>query len=171
MLQISIHTSRAGGDHNDAIIAIRDIRFQSTPPVREVTHPVVRIFQITEISIHTSRAGGDSTDTEEGQDDYLFQSTPPVREVTPALRDGRGCWIFQSTPPVREVTSSCTISARARSISIHTSRAGGDVRVNQGTRNLKRFQSTPPVREVTFHCLFRETNMSFQSTPPVREVT
>ena len=57
---ISIHSSRAGGDSIQLPADLAISRFQSTPPVREETNDRTnRHLGASTISIHSSRAGGD----------------------------------------------------------------------------------------------------------------
>ena len=78
-----------------------------------------------------------------------FQSTPPVREVTPHARP------VQKAASISIHTSRaggdiiCISDIRRCAISIHTSRAGGDQKIRLKFTIPTKFQSTPPVREVT----------------------
>ena len=78
--------------------------FQSTHPVRDVTHSLQCLKDAGVISIHTSR---------EGCDDCWGLALELFRR-------------FQSTHPVRDVTTGYSYGAVYIIISIHTSREGCD---------------------------------------------
>ena len=61
---ISIHTSREGGDHTSTNKSSAQM-----------------------ISIHTSREGGDSLESTRRPTKKSFQSTPPAREVTAIMHN------------------------------------------------------------------------------------
>ena len=103
--------------------------FQSTHPVRDVTHAIDAPEQAPDISIHTSREGCDP----------VSQSAPAVPQSISIHTSREGCdvrevgvWsavkVFQSTHPVRDVTVIVAISLIISRISIHTSREGCDRR-------------------------------------------
>src|ERR1017187_6193232 len=100
--------------------------FQSTPPARAATPIWARVVE-----------------------DPLFQSTPPARAATwyplipgrpfcfnPRRPRGRRRWVdqrsvlagsFQSTPPARAATPEAAARGRAKGVSIHAAREGGDL--------------------------------------------
>ena len=149
LIIISIHTTRVGGDSLSSSM----------------------IYCFIFISIHTTRVGGDEVKQRRIQpiqnfnphhpcgwwqytvnnktDTAEFQSTPPVWVVTRVINNHRIYKIFQSTPPVWVVTTKGITLANTITISIHTTRVGGDVMMTKiSTKNIQ-FQSTPPVWVVT----------------------
>ena len=100
---ISIHTTRVGGD-----VMLLFINFSFL------------------ISIHTTRVGGDRNGDSCCSSLLIFQSTPPVWVVTHLGFLLVLLQLFQSTPPVWVVTCRCILMFRHLSISIHTTRVGGD---------------------------------------------
>ena len=171
MEDISIHSSRAGGDVSAAQavekVAISIHSSRAGGDTRERPSRPSR-----PISIHSSRAGGDD------------QASLCVLRMQQ----------FQSTPPVREETAVANGLWEDEDISIHSSRAGGDTVYDLEFPCGIEFQSTPPVREETavgsavrealedfnplLPCGRRRDSLArriqcseFQSTPPVREET
>ena len=148
--RISIHTTRVGGDsirstdfstfwnfnpHHPCgwwlnLESFKDWKtlFQSTPPVWVVT--IFRFWCCSSytISIHTTRVGGDPKCLNKGFIYKLFQSTPPVWVVTSCRYTSIFICRFQSTPPVWVVTLVHWNNNANETISIHTTRVGGDVR-------------------------------------------
>ena len=168
---VSIHASRAGGDVISAL------------PELSRSH----------VSIHASRAGGDDVRCRPRMATgrcfnprlprgrrrdcpplprtvALFQSTPPAREATLGPGHGRPGCPFQSTPPRGEATDRLWV-VPFRHVSIHASRAGGDVRPGAG--RARRSVSIHASRAGGDH----ESDdtpgwrAGFQSTPPAREAT
>ena len=82
MRDISIHTTRVGGDLKVQEYADLTSQFQSTPPVWVVTLKEVYKMAYVKISIHTTRVGGDSAYSDSYSEAVQFQSTPPVWVVT-----------------------------------------------------------------------------------------
>ena len=164
---ISIHTTRVGGDSTSFVLTCLFFSFQSTPPVWVVTFIFTACNATNNcISIHTTRVGGD-TETERERKKYnnfnphhpcgwwhqsskrllpplLFQSTPPVWVVTICHLTWDEVAEFQSTPPVWVVTRVCSWRFRRCSISIHTTRVGGDDLNAKGWRNKKDFNPHHP---------------------------
>ena len=125
------------------------------------------------ISIHTTLAGGDVALCQGLLSTHRFQSTPPSRVATAStgVRNGRGDdfnphhprgWRlqrsaqkkgrkeFQSTPPSRVATLMyCDMEGFAIEISIHTTLAGGDGKLDREKIGNHQFQSTPPSRVAT----------------------
>ena len=58
--EISIHSSRTGGDPDLLVPRPLPNLFQSTPPAREETQLHERLVRRHVISIHSSRTGGDA---------------------------------------------------------------------------------------------------------------
>ena len=146
------------------------------------------------ISIHTTRVGGDFT---------LFFKTDAWCYFNP--HHPCGWWLFhhitafvtnkfQSTPPVWVVTLIMILLKSILTISIHTTRVGGDTKGVRTAEYKIKFQSTPPVWVVTSriddngfwicisihttrvggdasHWHIHQTTSRFQSTPPVWVVT
>ena len=97
--------------------------FQSTPPARGATHPIVVHRPPRQgISIHAPREGGDP--------------------VIPCL--SADCWLFQSTPPARGATRRLCGAVPAAGISIHAPREGGDPTAATSRARAAYFNPRPP---------------------------
>ena len=57
--EISIHATHTGGDPPPLSCTFRRPRFQSTPPIRVATLPIIYELDSKEISIHATHTGGD----------------------------------------------------------------------------------------------------------------
>ena len=101
-----------------------------------------------------------------------FQSTPPAWEETRKMHAIGDQKEFQSTPPAWEETVCVPVFARIRSISIHSSRVGGDARAGRRGPTRKRYfnpllpRGRRQLRRAA-HC----AAVGFQSTPPAWEET
>ena len=84
--------------------ALRDLKFQSTLPVRGATIGICRKGPDSRISIHAPREGSDAYRLDVPAHGLLFQSTLPVRGATVMLRLSITSRRFQSTLPVRGAT-------------------------------------------------------------------
>ena len=188
---ISIHAPRAGGDGTTARGWAMRSTFQSTPPVRGATIPIIiSIWSIRPFQSTPPVRGATMRDWM-WTALYEFQSTPPVRGATISGRrmlpldfyfnprppcGGRHVKIiaeahaseFQSTPPVRGATRSArSENALEPEISIHAPRAGGDEDVLQRAIISYAFQSTPPVRGATFvRSIGKSAGHYFNPRPP-----
>ena len=146
---ISIHTPLARSDLRVLVAGFSHDAFQSTLPLRGVTHIRHQFQRPDRISIHTPLARSDQTvraigdamgisiHTPLARSDFAifchasrspkFQSTLPLRGVTSNISDtGLSAFLFQSTLPLRGVTQ-----PQRRRVGHH------------------RFQSTLPLRGVT----------------------
>ena len=123
---ISIHSSRTGGDPRPRCIRCAQSVFQSTPPAREETRSGCARGPRVGISIHSSRTGGD----------FLHQrDIIPVRISIHSSRTG-GDPPGLTPPPTRRISihssrtgGDCVDLLQrvvVRAISIHSSRTGGD---------------------------------------------
>ena len=125
-----------------------EVKFQSTPPRREVTVQQEALRAYRRISIHTSPKGGDEfelprativeisihTSPKGGDDRAVRTRRPPEISIHTSPKGGdlvitdggMFAYKFQSTPPRREVTHSRQHASIGGDISIHTSPKGGD---------------------------------------------
>ena len=62
-MDISIHSTREGGDGRSGKGCKREGEFQSTPPAKAETHEPAAAWNRMEISIHSTREGGDNCRT------------------------------------------------------------------------------------------------------------
>ena len=167
----------------------RQVRFQSTPPVwAETVLPGNRTYRVQFQS--TPPVWAETFLYDPSIPGGQFQSTPPVWAETLAPMQRWFAFQFQSTPPVwAETCRASVMMSFCHSISIHSTRVGGDSpRTEQdalfldfnplhpcgrrrGSRSLglrsPRFQSTPPVWAETFAGWMAIAFITFQSTPPV----
>ena len=101
---ISIHAAREGGDACAAVAEVMRRKFQSTPPVKAATSPLLSIIY----SIG------------------LFQSTPPVKAATVPLGTGT-LSLYISIHAAREGGDfNSLFRFNIYKISIHAAREGGD---------------------------------------------
>ena len=193
LLTISIHTTRVGGDLFCFQPWIFILEFQSTPPVWVVTMYQTRHRWKRQISIHTTRVGGDSQGisfssrkinfnphhpcgwwrTTSCINHYYrrFQSTPPVWVVTSWLPLIFRRSKFQSTPPVWVVTLVLGSKHWSSTISIHTTRVGGDMLTYLSLPQSVISIHTTRVGGDRFAGILSFVTEKFQSTPPVWVVT
>ena len=171
VVDISIHTTLAGGDVDRS----GDVRFrrtfQSTPPSR----------------VATSESSSQNTL-------LVFQSTPPSRVATKMASTRTAARKFQSTPPSRVATRQLRINQHpktnfnphhprgwrpreahlhqdAQPISIHTTLAGGDASPTRPTTTSSNFNPHHPRGwRLAFRSITR-LGFQFQSTPPSRVAT
>ena len=101
-------------------------RFQSTPPAREETCSTSSLSVSEIISIHSSRTGGDSNHIASFQNKAYFNPLLPHGRRPAAAAGHSRNQKFQSTPPAREETRLTAYGAPNVTISIHSSRTGGD---------------------------------------------
>ena len=150
---ISIHASRGGSDYsiaegpkerfdfnprfpwgkrrwNPAFSFIASA-FQSTLPVGEATMYENFGGSGDKISIHASRGGSDAEDSGSVSGTRVFQSTLPVGEATQTACLSPTTALFQSTLPVGEATISRLFAILRSKISIHASRGGSDLMLQQ----------------------------------------
>ena len=149
---ISIHASLAGGDSIRRLMFTSSKRFQSTPPSREATAPMLSLpvenanfnprlprgrrqffeysqFIARSISIHASLAGGDAPQAAAHHAEYEISIHASLAGGDQSVfQNIHPPSIFQSTPPSREATVYDEAVKKGLLISIHASLAGGDLR-------------------------------------------
>ena len=123
------------------------------------------------ISIHTTRVGGDMMIVVQALAIILFQSTPPVWVVTSWLPLIFRRSKFQSTPPVWVVTLVLGSKHWSSTISIHTTRVGGDMLTYLSLPQSVISIHTTRVGGDRFAGILSFVTEKFQSTPPVWVVT
>ena len=79
----------------------------------------------------------------------IFQSTPPAKAETNMAEKWRGWYKFQSTPPAKAETRLCFLGFVKSTISIHSTREGGDGKNHPVYVQSIIFQSTPPAKAET----------------------
>ena len=102
--KISIHAPREGGDSTAGSVTGTAYKFQSTPPARGATLPLVlSLVRLTNFNPRPPRGGRPQ----------VVYYIPPVQK-------------FQSTPPARGATFFMAALLTSLGISIHAPREGGD---------------------------------------------
>ena len=125
------------------------LRFQSTPPARGATLPLVlSLVRLTNFNPRPPRGGRHI-----------------MREVE------RNILLFQSTPPARGATTGSILHSTSTKISIHAPREGGDIFYGRSAYFPWYFNPRPP-RGGRPPPISRIPIVSrFQSTPPARGAT
>ena len=126
ILDVSIHAPREGCDHDPAVRAGMERRFQFTHPVRGATEEVGRRFFAA-----------------------LFQFTHPVRGATSGASAAMKAVEFQFTHPVRGATQLREEARDQGRVSIHAPREGCDSSPRRISALPLSFQFTHPVRGAT----------------------
>ena len=154
---------------------MRDLRFQSTPPVWEATS--IHVFPVavsSVISIHASRVGGDGYERgreTRGIETISIHASRVGGDARPDYQSFLKT-LFQSTPPVWEATRSLAMDYLL--IRHFNPRLPCGRRRLSGSfpaSHVRKFQSTPPVWEATTIYGNSTDGSKFQSTPPVWEAT
>ena len=170
--QISIHTTRVGGDPNafDNVVVIVFISIHTTRVGGDTfTFSTVKWFII---SIHTTRVGGDQA-LQLWDTSYIISIH--TTRVGGDVKHHQRIHDFQISIHTTRVGGdplNMDSKLKTKGISIHTTRVGGDLSWLFLVLFEAEFQSTPPVWVVT-GCTPKDIQrwFKFQSTPPVWVVT
>ena len=141
---ISIHAAREGGDFDDRVVIVYNIKFQSTPPVKAATkHPPNASIDST-LFQSTPPVKAATVENATTQFSVAFQSTPPVKAATRFASHQELGGAFQSTPPVKAATIGRRFTTMHSSISIHAAREGGDLARDTGIGGFRYFNPRRP---------------------------
>ena len=111
------------------ILALTNILFQSTHPLRDATRTVQTTTAEGSISIHAPLTGCDEEDEDADEWEEISIHAPLTGcDLIPSALDGFSV-VFQSTHPLRDATSTASVPVLLSQISIHAPLTGCDTNV------------------------------------------